>query len=147
MLELPQPAITKSRTAAAGTNSKQTRRGKPSRISSVISRAVFRSSQSEMLFLGRLCFRWREHVCVEQVLAAPGLLLRRACRRETAHVSSLHTARFLRKREMPFLCCPELRTPVPSRDWSAAVHFCSFTRYRVVTGSYGHGLWPIVKTS
>src|SRR5882762_7315459 len=24
-----------------------------------------------MLFLGRLCFRWREHVCVEQVLAAP----------------------------------------------------------------------------
>ena len=24
-----------------------------------------------MLFLGRLCSRWREHVCVEQVLAAP----------------------------------------------------------------------------
>src|SRR5437773_8937136 len=24
-----------------------------------------------MLFLGRLCFRWREHVCVEQVLAVP----------------------------------------------------------------------------
>src|SRR6266480_2060888 len=24
-----------------------------------------------MLFLSRLCFRWREHVCVEQVLAAP----------------------------------------------------------------------------
>ena len=24
-----------------------------------------------MLFLGRLCFRWRERVCVEQVLAAP----------------------------------------------------------------------------
>jgi len=24
-----------------------------------------------MLFLGRLCFRWREHVCVEEVLATP----------------------------------------------------------------------------
>ena len=24
-----------------------------------------------MLFLSRLCFRWREHVCVEQVFAAP----------------------------------------------------------------------------
>ena len=24
-----------------------------------------------MLFLSRLCFRWREHVCVEKVLAAP----------------------------------------------------------------------------
>jgi len=24
-----------------------------------------------MLFLARLCSRWREHVCVEQVLAAP----------------------------------------------------------------------------
>ena len=71
MLEFPQPAITKSRTAEAGTNSKRTRRGKPNRISPVISRAIVRSSQSEMLFLGRLCFRWREHVCVEQVLAVP----------------------------------------------------------------------------
>src|SRR5215471_15787337 len=25
-----------------------------------------------MLFLCRLCSRWREHVCVEQVLASPG---------------------------------------------------------------------------
>src|SRR5215211_912552 len=24
-----------------------------------------------MLFLDRLCFTWREHICVEQVLAAP----------------------------------------------------------------------------
>ena len=24
-----------------------------------------------MLFLGRLCFRWRKHVCVEQVFAVP----------------------------------------------------------------------------
>jgi len=24
-----------------------------------------------VLFLSRLCFRWREHVCVEQVLAPP----------------------------------------------------------------------------
>ena len=24
-----------------------------------------------MLFLGRMCSQWREHVCVEQVLAAP----------------------------------------------------------------------------
>src|SRR6476646_5557081 len=71
MLEFPQPAITKSKTAKLGTNSKRTRRRKPSCISSVISRAIVRSSQSEMLFLGSLCFRWREHVCVEQVLAVP----------------------------------------------------------------------------
>src|SRR6478672_8218737 len=71
MLELPQPGIAKSRTAKAGASSKRSRRGKPSRISPVISRAIVRSSQSEMLFLGRLCFRWREYVCVEQVLAVP----------------------------------------------------------------------------
>ena len=36
MLEFPQPAITKSRTAETGTNSKRTCRGKPNRISPVI---------------------------------------------------------------------------------------------------------------
>src|SRR3954469_23380309 len=71
MLEFPQPIITKRRTAKLGTNSKRTCRRKPSCISSVISRAIVRSSQSEMLFLGRQSFSWREDICVEQVLAVP----------------------------------------------------------------------------
>ena len=132
MLELPQPGITKSRTAEAGTNSKRSRRGKPSRISPVISRAIVRSSQSEMLFLDRLCFRWREHVCVEQVLAAP------AC-----YFAVLAARKKLMCRRLILLVSWEKRNATPSLSrvmhassiagLVSSVHFCSLTRYRVVT--------------
>ena len=41
-----------------------------------------------------------------------GLLLRRACRREKARVSSVHIARLPGKRETPVLCCHDLWTRV-----------------------------------
>jgi hypothetical protein len=98
-----------------------------------------------MFFLGRLCFRWRKHVCVEQVLAAP------AC-----YFAVLAAGKKL-------ICClllllvsreKENATPLLSRVMDASsvaglvssVPFCSLTRYRVVTESYGHELWPTVKT-
>src|SRR5215208_3648227 len=72
MLEFPHLDITKSRTADIGTSTKRARRGNPNRISrSYKSHAIVRSSESQILFMGRLFFSWREHVCVEQVLAVP----------------------------------------------------------------------------
>src|SRR2546421_12179820 len=61
-----------------------------------------------------------------------GLLLRRPCRREKAHVSSVDIARFPGKRGMPFLCCPEFMNASSVAGLVSSVHFCSFTRYPVV---------------
>jgi hypothetical protein len=98
-----------------------------------------------MLFLSRLCFRWREHVCVEQVLAAlacyfvvlaPGkklmrrlLILLVSWEKEECHsfVVPSYGRQFRRRigQQRPLLGSHKL-----SRS------------YRII----GHELWPTVKT-
>ena len=147
MLEFPQPGITKSRTAEAGTNSKRTRRGKPNRISPVIITCDCQVEPKRNVISGSPVLRMAGARMCRTSACRAGLLLRRACRREKAHVSFCSYCSFPAKKRNA--------TPLLSRVMDASsvaglvssVHFCSLTRYRVVTGSYGHGLWPTVKTS
>ena len=81
MEESPQPAITNDRTAEAARNSRRARRGTPNRISPTYNRVrLFRSSQSEMPFLRRLCSRSCHRVCVQQSACHAVLLFRGDCR-------------------------------------------------------------------
>src|ERR1043166_5170732 len=79
MLEFPQPAITKSRTAEAGANSRRARRGKPTRIGPSYNPVRLSGRAKAKCYFRSPVLAVREQVCLEQVLAVR-LLLRRPCR-------------------------------------------------------------------
>jgi len=99
-----------------------------------------------MLFLGRLCFRWREHVRVEQVVAAPACYFAALAAGKKLMCPLLILLVSREKKECHSFVVPsygrQFRRGIGQQRPLLLAHEVS----RIVTGSYGHELWPTVKT-
>ena len=82
MLEFPQPAITKSKTAEAGTNRKRVRRGKPNRINPSYNRVRLSGRAKANVISGSPVLAVARARMYGTSASRAGLLLRRPCRRE-----------------------------------------------------------------
>ena len=144
MLEFPQPAITKSRTAKAGATSRRGQQGKPNLISLSCNRVRLSGRAKVKRYFWGACASGGVSTCIEQVLAALASYFAVLAARKKL-TSRLLILLVSREKEECHSFVVRVMDASSVAGLVSGVHFCSLMRYCVVTGSYGHEFWPTVK--